>query len=141
MEYKHGIHEIKYQYGLHDTEINGIVCTNDGIIFEFDGGVYLLDDTGRETTLSKKCYLKIIINDFNREKMYEHISITLFNNKKIKEIEFDKFEALLSKDVFSVYLDYYCPFADSLLIKGDIDNYGVEFEITEIAEISYTFDS
>ena len=140
MTYKAGLHEVKYQYGLHDTVINRINCTKSGIILEFDNGVYLLDETGRETVLSNKCYLKIEINFFNRRKMFEHIEIKRICKNKIEEIEYAEFESLLSKHPFSVYLDYYCPFANSLLIKGSIDEYGIEFVVTEIAELSYSFD-
>ena len=140
MTYKHGLHEVKYQYGLHDTVINRIIRTDDGIVLEFDDGVYLLDGTGRETVLSKKCYLELKINDFDRRNMFEHISITLDYKRKLKEIEYAEFETMLSKNAFSVYLDYYCPFADSLLIKGSIDKYGIKFVVTEIAELTYSFD-
>ena len=140
MTYKHGLHEVKYQYGLHDTVINRIIRTDNGIVLEFDDGVYLLDGTGRETVLSKKCYLELKINDFDRRNMFEHISITLDYKRKLKEIEYAEFETMLSKNAFSVYLDYYCPFANSLLIKGSIDKYGIEFVVTEIAELTYSFD-
>lgn len=140
MTYKYGLHEVKYQYGLHDTTINKITCTDGGIILQFNDGVYLLDDTGKETVLSKKCYLELKINFFDKQNMHEHIKIKRICKKKIKEIEYDKFETLLSKNTFSVYLDYYCPFADSILIKGTIDKYGIEFEVTEIAELSYSFE-
>lgn len=140
MAYKRGLHEVKYQYGLHDTVISRIICTDDGIILEFDDGVYLLDDIGRETVLSKKCYLKVLINDFDRQNLFQHITVNLIRKKRIKEIEYDKFEALLTKNAFSVYSDYYCPFDDSLLIKGNIDKYGIDFEVSEIAELSYSFE-
>ena len=140
MTYRHGLHEVKYQYGLHDTVINRIIRTDDGIVLEFDDGVYLLDDKGHETVLSKKCYLKLKINEFDRQNMFQHISINLDYKRKLKEIEYAEFETLLSKNTFSVYLDYYCPFGDSLLIKGSIDKYGIEFVVTEIAELTYSFD-
>ena len=140
MTYKHGLHEVKYQYGLHDTVINKIVSTEVGIILQFDDGVYLLDDTGKETVLSKKCNLDLKINFFDKQNLYEHIEIKRIYKKKIEEIKYDEFEALLSKHTFSVYLDYYCPFGDSLLIKGSIDKYCIEFVVTEIAELSYSFE-
>lgn len=140
MAYEHGLREVKYQYGLHDTEINRITRTDVGIILEFNNGVYLLDDTGKEIVLSKKCYLELKINFFDRQKMFEHIEIKRICKKKIKEIEYDEFEELLLKNTFSVYLDYYCPFGDSLLIKGSMDKYSIEFVVTEIAELSYSFE-
>ena len=140
MTYKHGLHEVKYQYGLHDTVINRIIRSDDGIILEFDDGVYLLDDLGHETVLSKKCYLELKINDFDKQNMFEHISINLDYKRKLKEIEYAEFETLLSKNTFSVYLDYYCPFGDSLLIKGSIGKYGIEFVVTEISELTFSFD-
>ena len=141
MTYKHGLHEVKYQYGLHDTVINRITRTDDGIILEFDNGVYLLDDMGHESVLSKKCYLELKINSFDRQNMFEHISINLEYKRRLKEIEYAEFEALLSKNTFSVYMDYYCPFGNSLLIKGSIDKYGIEFAVTEVAELTYSFDN
>ena len=141
MAYKHGLNEVKYQYGLHDTAINRITRTDDGIILEFDDGVYLLDDTGREAALSKKCCLALKIYSFDKQNMYEHIHITLIKNRKIKEIEYAEFEKMLAKSKFEVDLDYYCPFADSLLIKGHIDTFGIEFTVTEIAELSYSFEA
>ena len=140
MTYKHGLHELKYHYGLHDTVINRIIRTDVGIILEFDDGVYLLDGTGKETVLSKKCNLELKINFFDRQKMYEHIEIKRILKDKIEEIEYDEFEELLSKNTFYVYLDYYCPFGDSVLIKGSIGKYGIEFVVTEIAELSYSFE-
>lgn len=140
MEYKHGVDEVKYQYGLHDTVINRITRIDVGIILEFNNGVYLLDG-GRETVLSKKCYLELKINFFDKQKMFEHIKIRHIHKKKIGYLEYDEFEALLLKNAFSVYLDYYCPFADSLLLKGSMGKYGIiEFEVTEIAELSYSFE-
>ena len=140
MTYKRGLHEVKYQYGLHDTVINRIIRTDYGIILEFDDGVYLLDDMGHETVLSKKCYLELKINDFDRQNMFQHIAINLIRKKRIKEIEYDEFERLLSKNAFSVYLDYYRPFGDAFLIKGTMGKYGIEFEVSEIAELTYSFD-
>ena len=141
MAYKYGLHEVTNLYGLHDTEINRITCTDVGIILEFSNGVYLLDNTGKETVLSKKCYFELKINSFDRLNISEHIEIKRIRKKKIKEIEYDKFVALLSKNTLSIYLDYYCPFAGSLLIKGSIDKYGIEFVVSEIAELSYSFES
>ena len=141
MKYKHGLHEVKYQYGLHDTEINRIKCTNNGIILEFDNGVYLLDDTGKETRLSKKCCLELKINDFDRQNVFQHIIIKLIRKKWIKEIEYAEFEKMLTNSTIAVDLDYYCPFADSLLIKGYMKQGEIEFVVTEIAELSFTFEN
>ena len=140
MTYNHGLREIKYQYGLHDTVINRITRTDDGIILEFDNGVYLLDDTEKETVLSKKCYLELKINFFDRQKMYEHICINLIHKRKIKTIEYSEFECMLEKSDIDVSLDYYCPFADSFLIKGNMKQGEIEFVVTEIAELSYSFE-
>lgn len=140
MNYKHGLREVKYQYGLHDTEISKVKVADFGIVLEFDSGVYLLDESGKETKLSKKCYLQLKINFFDRRKMYEHIFVKLIRKKKIEEIEYREFEAMLAKSSIDVYLDYYCPFADSLLIKGYMKQGEIEFVVTEIAELSFAFE-
>lgn len=139
--YKHGLHEVKYQYGLHDAQINKITCTNEGIILEFYNGIYILDESGKEAELSKKCYLELKINFFDRRKMYESIQINLIRKNRIKEIEYAEFETMLMKNAITVYLDYYSPFADSLLIKGSMKQGGIEFIVTEIAELSFIFEN
>lgn len=72
--------------------------------------------------------------------MFEHIEIERIYKKKIKEIEYDEFITLLSKYAFSIYLDYYSPFADSLLIRGSLGKYSIDFVVTEVAELTYTFE-
>ena len=141
MTYKHGLHEIKYQYGLHDAQINKITCTDEGIILEFHNGVYILDDSGKETELSKKCYLELKINFFDSRKMYQSIQIYLIRKNRFREIEYAEFETMLSKSPITVYMDYYSPFADSLLIKGSMKQGGIEFIVTEIAELSFSFEN
>ena len=73
--------------------------------------------------------------------MYENIQINLIRKNRIKEIEYAEFETMLMKSAITVYLDYYSPFADSLLIKGNMKQGGVEFIVTEIAELSFTFEN
>lgn len=141
MSYKHGLHEVKYQYCLHDTVINRFICTNEGIVIEFDNGVYLLDETGKAMELSEKCRLQLIINYFDRQKTYEHIDIKIIRKNKIKEVEFAEFQTMLAKDIFKVHLDFYSPFADCLLIKGIVGKYEVEFSVTEIARLSFVFEN
>ena len=47
------IFEKLFQYGFHDTEISSMECENLEINLNFDEGIYLLDETGKETILSK----------------------------------------------------------------------------------------
>lgn len=140
MAYKHGLCEVKYQYGLHDTEISRITRMDCGLVLEFDGGVYALNDAGNETERTKKCYLTLKINDFDRTKPYEHVEIRLISGGKIREIGYDEFERTSAKNAITVSLDYYCPFADSILLKGYMSQGEIELTVTEIAELSFAFE-
>ena len=42
-----------FQYGYHDTEITSIDCEGLEVKLNFDKGIYLLDENGNETILSK----------------------------------------------------------------------------------------
>ena len=50
-----------FQYGFHDTEISSIECEGLEIKLNFDQGIYLLDENGKETVLSKPMQVVLIL--------------------------------------------------------------------------------
>ena len=50
-----------FQYGFHDTEISSIDCEGLEVKLNFDKGIYLLDENGKETILSKPMQVILIL--------------------------------------------------------------------------------
>lgn len=127
------------QYCLHDTKITNVEIKCDAIEFVFQSGVYLYDSNRRLTEKTGPCSMKVYINDFNIDRIYEHTEIKHIYKSKIKEIKFSDFLKLLSDNEFHIYLDYYSFFADSILLIGSIRKYEIQIVITEINRISFDF--
>lgn len=124
-------------YGLHDTSINDITIEENGLAFIFNGGVYILNDAGKEATLSKPCRMMINIEDFYGDKLFEHCSFYKCHKKRFSEIDFSEVKKLLLKNRFDIDLDFYSPFARAIALKGYIGKYMIEIRITEILSIEF----
>ena len=128
------------KYALHDTQINSIVCNNEGIEFHFAQGVYFLNEQGKEGERSSSCRMVITIGDFDSRRMYEHVTVMKSGKSKISEIAFAEFLKLLEKDSFVVDIDYYSFFGASILLKGYCGKFNIEFTITEVDKVEYLFE-
>lgn len=128
------------KYALHDTEISKIVCNNEGLELHFGKGVYLLNEKGTESELSKPCRLVITINGFDRTRTYEHITVTRTKKSKVTEMDFADFLKLLEKDSLRIDIDYYSFFGASILLKGYLNKCEIELTVTEIEKAEYIFD-
>lgn len=124
-------------YGLHDTFINDIIIEENGLIFLFQEGVYVLDDTGKETTLSKPCKMRIYIDDFDSNRLFEHCSFYKCHKNRFSEVDLSEIKKQLSKNRLDIDLDFYSPFARAISIRGCIGKYTVEIRITEIQSINF----
>lgn len=127
------------RYGLHDTFINKVVLTNNGVEFVFREGVYLLDSTGKMTNKTDTCTMDVYICDFDKDSIYQHVEVRKIFKNKIAEIEFKEFLKLLNKNSFKIYLDWYSFFANSMLLTGSIGRYEIEIKITEIEKFFFAF--
>ena len=123
------------EYGLHDTFINDIIVGENGLIFLFQEGVYILDDMGRETTLSKPCKMNICIEDFDSNRLFEHCSFYKCRKKHFSEVDLSDIKKLLLTNRFDIDLDFYSPFARAISIRDYIGQYMVEIRISEIQSI------
>lgn len=129
---------MKYiEYGLHDTAVNEIVIEETGLTLLFREGVYILDDTSKETSLSKPCKMIIHIEDFDKNRPFEHCSFYLCNKKHFSEVEFSDIKKLMLKNRFDIDLDFYSPFARAISIRGYIGKYKAEIMITEIQSVEF----
>lgn len=125
------------EYGLHDTSVNGIIIKENGLTFLFQEGVYILNDAGKETSLSKPCKMCINIEYFDKNSLFEHCSFYKCNKKHFSEVEFSDIKNLLSKNRFVVDLDFYSPFARAISLRGHIGKYLAKIRITEIQSIEF----
>ena len=124
-----------FQYGFHDTEITSIIHDGRNIKLNFNKGIYLLDENGKETILSKPMQVILKINsDF--DSLDEVFEIKEFG-KKFKYIDYILLEKYLQKDTFGILMTYYSKFNSSILFEGGINNKKIIFSIDEIAEITF----
>lgn len=133
-------YENMLKYGLHDTEINSISIINTNIIFEFNSGVYCLDNKGKEIFKTNKTRLKINILDLDEVPLFTHIEINKIQKNKIKEITFNRLKKEICENSMDIYLVYFSNFENSILIKGYIKKYSIEIKISEINAIEFVFE-
>lgn len=127
------------KYGFHDTEITKCVVSNNKVVVFFSKGVYLLDDDGRETSLTASCRMEISV-DAECCLPEDNISVCLYRKNKRKVIPIERFEKLIHETKFDILFDYYSSFAKSILLKGYIDKYSVDFIIENITAVNFVFD-
>jgi len=127
------------KYGLHDTQINDIVNCENGIVLNFNGGVYLLDAEGHETELTKPCKLVLKIIGYDKVNSCAQITVNKIYKSKITEIEFDEFLRLIKISPFSVISDYYSFFDASVMLRGYCGNYAIVFTVTDVESAEYVF--
>ena len=125
------------EYGLHDTYVNEIIIGEKGLTFSFCNGVYILDDTGKETCLSKPCKMNIFIDDFDSNRLFEHCTFHKYYKKHFSEVDLSDIRKLLLKNNFAIDLDFYSPFAKAISLQGHIGKYMIEIRITEIINIEF----
>lgn len=124
-----------FKYGFHDTEITSISIDKNDIQIFFENGLYLLDDSGKETTLTGSIILILSIeSSFNEiENCFE---IREFG-KKIKYVDIQWFQNQLKREPYSISMHYYSKFNDSILFDGGFLGKQVILSIEEIGNIKF----
>lgn len=134
------VFEFLFQYGFHDTEFSSIEISGTEIKLDFDKGVYLLDETGKETQLSKPAIIvvKVALQPFI-EQVEQQIEIRECN-RKYKDIEYSKFKEYLQKEHFEVFMVYFSPFDNTVLVTGSIgQNRSIDLSIAGVKDIQVLF--
>lgn len=127
------------KYGFHDTEITKCVVSNNKVVVFFSKGIYLLDDEGRETSLTTSCCMEIFV-DVECCLPEDNVSIYFYRKHKRKAITFKCFEKLVCKTKLDILFDYYSSFAKSILFKGYTGKNSVDFIIENITAVNFVFD-
>lgn len=125
------------EYGLHDTAADDIAIGERGITFIFGEGVYILDGEGKETVLSGPRKMSVTVENFDKNKLYEHCTFYKCRRGRYSEVDFTEIKKLLRKNRFDIDLDFYSPFARAISLKGHIGKYMLEIQISEIQAITF----
>lgn len=125
------------EYGLHDTAADDIVLEDNGLVFIFGEGVYILDGEGKETVLSAPCKMSVTVENFDKNSLFEHCVFYKCLFGRFSEVDFAEIKSLLQKNRFDIDLDFYSPFARTISLKGHIGKYMVEIQIGEIQAITF----
>ena len=128
-----------YKYGLHDCILDEIVFTDKEIAFHFNSGVYELNAVGRETLLTKNCKMIVEFQNADREDIFSCIDIYQIAYGKIKDISFKDFMKQVEKFKFSIDMQYYSYFCNSILLKGYIKSKKYEITVCNIKKINFIF--
>ena len=131
------IFEKLFQYGFHDTEISSMECENLEIKLNFDEGIYLLDETGTETILSKPMQVILHINPYVDS--YERvIEIIEYGRKtKTKYLDYAEFQKYLKKETFEIMMVYYSKFCSCILFDGGFFKKDIMLSIGAVDDIIF----
>lgn len=127
------------KYGLHDTQFNNIILSENGLTLTFNSGIYILDQSHKECNLTKQCELIIKIMRFSSTRLYEHLEVNVYKKNKFYEVDFFDFIEIVEKNHFNIDDVFYSSFSDSILIKGFSGKNKIEFLISEISNIEIHF--
>ncbi len=128
-----------FQYGYHDTEITSIESSENTIILYFNNGLYFLDESGKETSLSSP--LKIIIEINKKCNSLDYaVEIREFG-RKLKYLDFRVFKSYFLKEPFSIAMAYFSNLGNTLLFDGGFTDKQILFSIESIEKVSIVFNN
>lgn len=122
-----------FQYGFHDTEISSIEGEGLEIKLNFDKGIYLLDENGKETVLSKPMQVVLKIDSYF-DSFEEAFEIKEYG-KKVKYIEYLTLNKYLQKESFGISMCYYSNFDSCILFDGGLLKKNIMLSIEGVKEI------
>ena len=122
-----------FQYGFHDTELSSIDEKGLKLVLNFDKGLYLLNEEGKETVLSKP--VKIFLQINSRYDSLEQVIEIREYGKKVKYIDYVLFKKYLEKEPFEIWMTYYNNFNNCILFDGGIGKRQIMFSIEEIENV------
>ena len=127
------------EYAFHDTDLRRVEIVRDGVKLVFPEGIYQTDEHGKELFLTPSCEIVLRIRDFDPANVWEHVSVLKQVRKKVSDLAFSAFATRVGKDAFRIYMQYNSFFSKGILFKGELGKIDVEWEITEIENVSLHF--
>ena len=110
-------------------------CENLEIKLNFDDGIYLLDETGKETILSKP--MQVILHIKPYVDSYERVIDITEYGRKIKYLDYAEFQKYLKKETFSIMMVYYSKFCSCILFDGGFFKKDVKLCIEGVDDIIF----
>ena len=129
------VFEELFKYGFHDTEITNVFIYKSKIEICFDKGLYLLDDSGKETILTEAMILILNINN-SIENVENCFEIREYGSNT-KYIDFVEFQKQLKNGPYFVSMNYYSEFNNSILFDGGFIGKQMFLSIEEIENIQF----
>ena len=118
-----------------DTEISSIDCNNLEIRLNFENGIYVLDENGKEAYLSKPMQVVLTIDSYL--KTYNHALEIKEYGKKIKYLEYERLRKKLQKESFGISMLYYSKFNNCILFDGGFTKENIMLSIEGIVDIRF----
>lgn len=122
-----------FQYGFHDTELSSIYGENLEISLIFDNGIYLLDESGKETVLTEPIKIVLTVNSYF-DSFENAIEIREYG-KKIKYLDYLMFKKHLLKERFGISMAYFSHWNNCIMFDGGISKKNIMLSIEGIDEI------
>lgn len=130
------IFEQLFQYGYHDTEISSIDGEGLEIRLTFDNGIYLTDENGKETVLSKPMQVILRIDSYYFDSFAEALEIREYG-EKVKYLDYSTLKKYSQKESFEIAMCYYSRFDNCILFDGGLLKKNIMFSIEGINEIIF----
>lgn len=122
-----------FQYGFHDTEISSIDGKDLEIKLNFDKGIYLLDEKGKETILSKP--MQVILKIESYFDSFEDAFEIKEYGEKLKYLDYSVLKKYLQKEAFGISMVYYSNFNNCILFDGGICKKNIMLSVEGVKEI------
>ena len=128
--------KLNLKYGFHDTSVTDVKAEADTFILSFESGVYCLDKNGKETNLTPYCQIVIKFSDKHID---QHVIIEQRYKGNYHEINISDFFLSVENNKFDIVIDYYSPFAKSIVLSGYVGKYQMNLVLSEIDEVAINF--
>lgn len=133
-------YEIAKNYSFHDTQINKIITTKQGVVLFFNNGVYSINETSNGGELTAPCKVSFEIDNFDINRIFQHVEIIKQGKLIRKNIGFSDFAKLVNKYNFRILLDYYCLQLRIVRLEGCMNEHDITLTIMDINDINFFYD-
>lgn len=129
-----------HKFGFHDACVTGIEVDESQICLVFSKGVYKLDIYGKETSLTKKCVLKITFKkDYNID-IFNAIDIVFVSKKGRRLIDSEDILSIVKNENLTIQNIYWSDFNNTILIECGNSKGGYYIKFEDCLDISYQID-
>lgn len=129
-----------YKFGLHDTCITGIEVKQNEIRFSFSNGVYKLDASGKEISLTGKSTLVITVNNSWTSNPFDVLNIDFFSKNGSLYIDSEDIESIVKKEKLEIQNIYYSRFNNTILFDSGNSKGNYLIRVEYCVDVEYMFE-